>query len=72
MQWLIEYRLNGEDRHLLMRSRTIPHLKAIAFSIYVREFPEQPRPQHSSARVESWLGACGITISDVRLISSQA
>ncbi|MCE4072255.1 MULTISPECIES: hypothetical protein [Pseudomonas] len=71
MQWLIEYQLNGKDRHLLMRARSIPHIKAIAFSIYVREFPEQPRPLHSSAEVESWLGACGITISDVRLVSAQ-
>ncbi|MGC4009530.1 MAG: hypothetical protein QM805_11410 [Pseudomonas sp.] len=72
MDWLIEYRFNGEDRHLLLRARTIPHIKAIAFSIYVREFPEQPRPPHSSAEVESWLGACGITISDVRLASARA
>jgi len=70
MQWLIEYRFNGEDRHLLMRARTIPHIKAVAFSIYVREFPEQPRPLHATAEVESWLSACGITIRDVRLASS--
>ncbi|MBD9515860.1 MULTISPECIES: hypothetical protein [unclassified Pseudomonas] len=67
MHWLIEYRFNGEDRHLFMRARTLPHIKAVAFSIYVREFPEQPRPLHATAEVESWLGACGITISDVSL-----
>ncbi|MBD9676497.1 hypothetical protein IB274_07290 [Pseudomonas sp. PDM18] len=72
MQWLIEYRFNGEDRHLLMRARTIPHIKAIAFSVYVREFPDQPRPLHANTEVESWLCACGITITDVRLACAQA
>ncbi|MDN6860870.1 hypothetical protein QO207_30125 [Pseudomonas sp. CAN2814] len=72
MQWLIDYRINGEERSLLMQARSIPHIKAIAFSIYVREFPLQPRPLNSAAEVESWLEACGITISDVRLGKSRA
>lgn len=67
MQWLIDYRINGEDRRLLMRARTIPHIKAIAFSVYVREFPQQPRPLNSTEEVETWLAASGITIKDVRL-----
>ncbi|MBD9579088.1 hypothetical protein IB260_27460 [Pseudomonas sp. PDM23] len=50
-----------------MRAGTLPHIEALAFSIYVGEFPEQPRPLHATAEVESWLGACGITISDASL-----
>lgn len=69
MQWLIDYRFKDEDRHLLLQARSIPHIKAIAFSIYVREFPDQPRPPHSSAEVESWLEACGIILRDVRVAS---
>ncbi|MGA4634927.1 hypothetical protein ACPA5B_13710 [Pseudomonas solani] len=67
MQWLITYLIGGETRHLLMRARHVPNLKAVAFSIYTLEFPGQPCPSIARDNVESWLDACGITLQDVQL-----
>ncbi|BBP83897.1 hypothetical protein PHLH8_35390 [Pseudomonas sp. Pc102] len=66
-RWLVTYRMEGEVRQMLMRARNVPNLKAVAFSIYHLEFPDQPCPSTSRDNVESWLGARGITLEDVQL-----
>ncbi|MDU9415232.1 RidA family protein [Pseudomonas sp. zfem005] len=65
MDWLITYSLAGERRYTRIATRALPNLKAVAFTVYTLEFPDQPKPSRSSAAVEDWLKGCGIEILDV-------
>lgn len=67
MHWLVTFRVGGEVRHLLMKARNVPNIKAVAFSIYTLEHPGKPCPSIARDNVESWLDACGITLLDVQL-----
>lgn len=67
MHWHVLYRVGGVDRDLWMDAMDIPHIKAVAFTIFVHEFPLEPSHCATGADVESWLLAKGVTIVDVRL-----
>jgi ATP-dependent protease ClpP protease subunit len=67
MRWHIFYRVGGNDRDMEMEAAEIPHIKAVAFTVFVHEFPNEPSPCELGADVEAWLAAKGITILDIRL-----
>ena len=67
MRWHVFYRVGEVDRDLWMESMEIPHIKAVAFTIFVQEFPLEPSPCEIGAEVESWLDAKGVTIVDIGL-----
>ncbi|EMV8855446.1 hypothetical protein AADS62_004693 [Escherichia coli] len=69
MQWKIVYLIDGQERQISLQSMDIPHIKAIAFTVYVHEFPGEPRPADADMDVETWLIARGVAILDVQLIS---
>ena len=69
MHWHVFYRVGGVDRELWMESRDIPHIKAVAFTIFVHEFSMEPSPCEAGADVESWLSVKGVSILDVQLDS---
>lgn len=65
MNWLVTYLMHGERRTLLMKSRSTPTLKALAFAIQDLEFPGTPRPSRSSAAMAAWLEEVGITVLNI-------
>ncbi|WP_346840281.1 hypothetical protein RAL92_14335 [Metapseudomonas otitidis] len=65
MNWLVTYLMHGERRTLLMKSRSTPTLKALAFAIQDLEFPGTPRPSRSSAVMVAWLEEVGITVLNI-------